>query len=127
MPSPVEALPCGSRSTMSTCSPMAASAVPRLIAVVVLPTPPFWLAIESTRGRTGSACTSPLPNGTTCGSAAFGVGWALLMVGIPLVGLTGPATGYGITPQSPRLGAPNWREAANDNDRTLGTGLTGHF
>ena len=51
MPSPVEALPCGSRSTISTCSPMAASAVPRLIAVVVLPTPPFWLAIASTRGR----------------------------------------------------------------------------
>src|SRR5215813_3286347 len=33
---------------MSTCSPMAASAVPRLIAVVVLPTPPFWLAMAST-------------------------------------------------------------------------------
>src|SRR5579862_9566751 len=50
MPSPVEALPCGSRSTISTCSPMAASAVPRLIAVVVLPTPPFWLATTITRG-----------------------------------------------------------------------------
>ena len=40
-PTPVEALPCGSRSIMSTCSPTAASAVPRLIAVVVFPTPPF--------------------------------------------------------------------------------------
>src|SRR4029077_9478059 len=50
MPSPVEALPCGSRSTIRTSSPMAASAVPRLIAVVVLPTPPFWLATASTRG-----------------------------------------------------------------------------
>src|SRR5262249_48050289 len=29
---------------------MAASAVPRLIAVVVLPTPPFWLATARTRG-----------------------------------------------------------------------------
>ena len=48
MPRPVEALPCGSRSTMSTRSSMAASAVPRLIAVVVLPTPPFWLASTST-------------------------------------------------------------------------------
>src|SRR5947209_16594289 len=54
MPSPVEALPCGSRSTISTCSPIAASAVPRLIAVVVLPTPPFWLATASTRGALGS-------------------------------------------------------------------------
>ena len=41
MPRPVEALPCGSRSTMSTRSPIAASAVARFIAVVVLPTPPF--------------------------------------------------------------------------------------
>ena len=42
-PRPVEALPCGSRSISSTrCS--AASAVARLMAVVVLPTPPFWLA-----------------------------------------------------------------------------------
>src|SRR5262245_48566527 len=50
MPRPVDALPCGSRSMISTCSLMAASAVPRLIAVVVLPTPPFWLATASTRG-----------------------------------------------------------------------------
>src|SRR5271169_4420307 len=50
MPRPVEALPCGSRSTISTFSPIAASAVPRLIAVVVLPTPPFWLATARTRG-----------------------------------------------------------------------------
>src|SRR5690606_5175138 len=49
MPRPVEALPCGSRSITRTFSPTAASAVPRLIAVVVLPTPPFWLAIASTR------------------------------------------------------------------------------
>ena len=34
-----------------TRSPIAASAVPRLMAVVVLPTPPFWLAIARTRGR----------------------------------------------------------------------------
>src|SRR6187431_2632954 len=55
MPRPVEALPCGSRSTISTASPMAARAVPRLIAVVVLPTPPFWLARAITRGVFGSA------------------------------------------------------------------------
>ena len=35
---------------ISTRSPIAANAVPRLIAVVVLPTPPFWLAMASTRG-----------------------------------------------------------------------------
>src|ERR1700722_11928314 len=53
MPRPVEALPWGSRSMISTFSPTAASAVPRLMAVVVLPTPPFWWAIASTRGPAG--------------------------------------------------------------------------
>src|SRR5262245_35367926 len=48
MPSPVEALPWGSRSISRTVSPTAANAVARLIAVVVLPTPPFWLAIANT-------------------------------------------------------------------------------
>src|SRR5712671_977983 len=74
MPSPVEALPCGSRSMMSTRSPMAASAVPRLMAVVVLPTPPFWLAMARTRaGAAASGFGSP-GNGTTSPeftSAAF--------------------------------------------------------
>src|SRR5581483_3783093 len=58
MPRPVEALPWGSMSTISTFSPTAASAVARLIAVVVLPTPPFWLATASTRRRWGSAATA---------------------------------------------------------------------
>src|SRR3974390_1914803 len=58
MPRPVDALPCGSRSTISTRSPIAASAVPRLIAVVVLPTPPFWLAMARTRTGIGSGLGS---------------------------------------------------------------------
>src|SRR4028119_882645 len=48
-PSPVEALPCGSRSTTSTRMPCRASATARLTVVVVLPTPPFWLATVMTR------------------------------------------------------------------------------
>ena len=52
--------PCGSVSMISTFSPTAASAVPRLMAVVVLPTPPFWLATASTR--------NPRPDG-------FGPAW----------------------------------------------------
>src|SRR5947208_1955305 len=55
MPKPVEALPWGSKSSSSTFLPLAASAVARLIAVVVLPTPPFWLATASTRR---GACSS---------------------------------------------------------------------
>ena len=38
-------LPCGSRSASSTRLPLRARAAARLIAVVVLPTPPFWLAM----------------------------------------------------------------------------------
>src|SRR5579863_4588870 len=53
MPRPVEAFPWGSRSISRICSSLAASAVARLIAVVVLPTPPFWLAMASTRGGSG--------------------------------------------------------------------------
>src|SRR5712691_3524129 len=63
MPRPVEALPCGSRSMMSTRSPIAASAVPRLIAVVVLPTPPFWLAIDRMRGGCGTPGRASARNG----------------------------------------------------------------
>src|SRR5260370_31800431 len=51
MPSPVLALPCGSRSMTSTRCSAAASAVARLTAVVVLPTPPFWLATAMMRAR----------------------------------------------------------------------------
>ncbi len=41
IPMPVEALPCGSRSISKVLQPVAAMAVAMLIAVVVLPTPPF--------------------------------------------------------------------------------------
>src|SRR5689334_24215315 len=51
MPSPVEALPWGSMSRISTRLPTAASAVARFTAVVVLPTPPFWLAMAIIRAR----------------------------------------------------------------------------
>src|ERR1700744_834360 len=50
MPRPVEALPWGSMSSTRVGSPTAARAVPKLMAVVVLPTPPFWLATTRMRG-----------------------------------------------------------------------------
>src|SRR4051812_29395439 len=49
-------------STTNVGSPIAASAVPRLIAVVVLPTPPFWLATTRTRGRLTACDTGELPD-----------------------------------------------------------------
>src|SRR3954468_4237031 len=49
MPSPTESDPWGSKSTSSTRRPYSASAAPRLIVVVVLPTPPFWLHIAMIR------------------------------------------------------------------------------
>ena len=45
IPSPTESAPCGSKSTSSTLRPYSASAAPRLMLDVVLPTPPFWLHI----------------------------------------------------------------------------------
>ena len=44
IPSPLVVFPCGSISTTSTFFPSSAREAARLIAVVVLPTPPFWLA-----------------------------------------------------------------------------------
>src|SRR6185437_13323083 len=55
MPSPVLALPCGSKSTRRTRLPTAARAVARLTAVVVLRTPPFWLTIARIRARAVSS------------------------------------------------------------------------
>src|SRR5690242_3069113 len=49
MPSPYRTEPCGSTSTSSVFTPRRAIATARLIAVVVFPTPPFWLTIASTR------------------------------------------------------------------------------
>src|SRR5690606_19322112 len=59
--SPVEALPCGSRSITTTRLPCRARATARLTVVVVLPTPPFWFATQMIRGRIGRGMvTAPL-------------------------------------------------------------------
>src|SRR5580658_987100 len=60
MPRPVEALPCGSMSIRSTRLCTAASAVARLTAVVVLPTPPFWLTTAKIRGGLAIAAARPV-------------------------------------------------------------------
>src|SRR5205807_3304812 len=52
-PRPEVALDCGSQSTTRTRRPISAKAVPRLMVVVVLPTPPFWLATAMIRLGTG--------------------------------------------------------------------------
>ena len=49
MPRPVVALAWGSQSTSNVSFPAVARAAARLTAVVVLPTPPFWLAIQKIR------------------------------------------------------------------------------
>src|SRR5271167_2576021 len=43
-PRPLEEFDCGSQSTNNVLTSAAASEAARLMAVVVLPTPPFWLA-----------------------------------------------------------------------------------
>jgi hypothetical protein len=48
------AFACGSKSMMRVFFSEAANEAPRLMAVVVLPTPPFWLAIEIMRAKVAS-------------------------------------------------------------------------
>ena len=48
-PRPLVAFDCGSQSTSSVFTSAAAKDEARLMAVVVLPTPPFWLATAMTR------------------------------------------------------------------------------
>src|SRR6202140_621271 len=48
-PRPLVEFDCGSQSTRSVLTSAAASEAARLMAVVVLPTPPFWLATAMTR------------------------------------------------------------------------------
>ena len=50
MPTPLDALPCGSMSRSSVRFSAAATLAARFTAVVVLPTPPFWLTTQITRG-----------------------------------------------------------------------------
>src|SRR3954452_6839846 len=75
-PRPTESDPCGSKSTSSTLRPNSASDAPRLIVVVVLPTPPFWLHIETIRalpwieiGRGSGRSGHGRPVGPIAGSA----------------------------------------------------------
>src|ERR1035437_9638330 len=48
-PRPLVEFDCGSQSTSNVLTSAAASEAARLMAVVVLPTPPFWLATAMTR------------------------------------------------------------------------------
>ncbi len=68
-------LPCGSRSTRSVWTPFSASAAARLIAVVVFPTPPFWLAIVMIMAphlsRTASRMVIPGQTVATASGNAF--------------------------------------------------------
>ena len=48
-PTPLVRLPWGSISTSNTLDPESARDVAKLMAVVVLPTPPFWLATATIR------------------------------------------------------------------------------
>ena len=70
MPSPVEAFPWGSRSTTRTRRPDSARAAPRFTAVVVLPTPPFWLAMAMIRGSSSGRSPGSSPSSAVAASAA---------------------------------------------------------
>ena len=83
MPSAVLALPCGSMSMTRTVSPAWARAAATLTVVVVLPTPPFWLATVRTRVAAGLGKTRPVSAMRLRASSA--TAWAN--------GVSGPAPG----------------------------------
>src|SRR5882757_2032059 len=84
MPNPVDALPCGSMSSTRVGSPTAARAVPRLIAVVVLPTPPFWLATTRMRGFLGCDMTGAQLSHNHYSSRRIGLAWDLRGLYVPI-------------------------------------------
>src|SRR5260370_39789181 len=77
-PRPVVEFDCGSQSTSSVLTSAAAREAARLTAVVVLPTPPFWLATAMTRpmilfsvccgSEYANACAKSMPE--FCGNRA---------------------------------------------------------
>lgn len=71
-PMPLVKLACGSLSTSRTDAPPLASTYPRLAAEVVLPTPPFWLAMAMVivRRRTWSSVQPLRKRSTFCGISA---------------------------------------------------------
>src|SRR5690554_2173343 len=109
MPSPTLAAPWGSKSTMSTLRPYSASAAARLIVVVVLPTPPFWLHIATIRAgpwRSRGAGTANSGRGRPTGSVAGSVAVLVTPPNLPrregdrcgATHRTSTGAGYGTTP-----------------------------
>src|ERR1017187_1016263 len=76
-PSPPVALDCGSQSISSVGRPSSASAAARLIAVVVLPTPPFWFTTAITLDvATAVATAAAMAAATAVGpEAIFDCDW----------------------------------------------------
>src|SRR2546425_8457565 len=65
MPRPLVLLDWGSMSITRTWAPSSASAAPRFMTVVVLPTPPFWFATAMVRGVEASPLNPSCANVTT--------------------------------------------------------------
>src|SRR5438105_12213794 len=65
MPRPLVLLDWGSMSITRTWAPSSASAAPRFMTVVVLPTPPFWFATAMVRGVEARPLNPSCANVTT--------------------------------------------------------------
>ena len=109
-PRPTDSEPCGSKSTSSTLRPNSASEAPRLIVVVVLPTPPFWLHIETTRARPcaasrGSARGRPASAGRSGrGRPRRGLGAVAVTAGSSTGRSKGSGLGHGVLVSGGRVG-----------------------
>src|SRR5437016_11729743 len=111
-PRPDVELACGSRSTSRVGWPTSAMAAARLMAVVVLPTPPFWLTTAMIGGAMvanmlGLASLADPTSGAIGGILAMGwKGWPLRLLRLPQCGgaaAAGP-DGVGGDGDQPHLG-----------------------
>src|ERR1043165_1510119 len=95
-------------------SPTAAKAVPRLMAVVVLPTPPFWLATTRMRGFLGCDMTGAQFSHNHYRSRRIGLTWYLRGLDVPIF--------MGIRQFDPYILALQEQANAVQADKILGIG-----
>ncbi len=108
-------MPCGSRSRTRTSRPCRASAAARLTVVVVLPTPPFWLATVRIRVWLGAGSGSPTRPASTRRAVS-----AARAMGVSSVSAI-PSPGSSVTAISSAVEAPPRRPSC---PRTSSGGLS---
>src|SRR5512144_884724 len=107
----------------STRSPCWASATATLTAVVVLPTPPFWLATASTRRVRGRGNRRRAPRGGTDDNTRTAGGWS---AGPGSMGANGPVGAHGGVACGAPLASPSTLQGSESGSVSRETNSSGH-